>query len=568
MSSIPDSNARRTKTKRIPPRNGDEVQFVLSQLKKVSKTSNGWEACCPVHDDNTPSLSIKVKDDGKLLLHCHAGCEYHDVATALGIESPNGKAGRPAQSKTSGKKEKAPSTPAGKRASAEALKRLSEDEERGRRASTRMIELLQSPEDKSKPLPFPLDVFPEQLRQFIEESAESIPCPPDYIAHAVLAVVSSFIGPGRTLRIKGTWVERAVIYAATVGHTGSRKSPSMELAMLPARTLDKMLHDEGENRQHITTDVTVESLADVLPPNPRGLLVYRDEMTGWVASLNQYKGGKGADRQFWLSAWSCQDYTVNRKGKPPVRITRPYLSVIGNIPPDMLGELADRRGREDGFVDRILFSYPDPVRVRWTEKELNPALEQAYVDACLWIGELPDAELKFTDKARREFVEWYDEHNSSCDGPAGSWAKMDGYCARFVSILHHLRIGYTTPEALKRLSALDVRQERVRGAIRLVNYYKNHARRALSIMKAKKVGGTLSRLLAFIMNAPNYKVHPRNLIGAQIAPNTDEAKSMLRKLEAMGLGEVVEGERRKDEFYFQGRDDLEKRATEFEDTEE
>ena len=123
------------------------------------------------------------------------------------------------------------------------------------------------------------------------------------------------------------------------------------------------------------------------------MLVYRDELTGLVASLNQYKGGKGGDKQFWLTPWSSQDYTVNRKGKEPLRIERPFLSVIGNIPPDMLGDLADRRGREDGFIDRILFAYPDPVTVKWTDEVPDAKLEKKYVDACLKIGKLPDTTL-------------------------------------------------------------------------------------------------------------------------------------------------------------------------------
>ena len=43
----------------------------------------GWIACCPAHDDRTPSLSIQTGTGGKLLVHCHAGCEQADVLAAL-----------------------------------------------------------------------------------------------------------------------------------------------------------------------------------------------------------------------------------------------------------------------------------------------------------------------------------------------------------------------------------------------------------------------------------------------------------------------------------------------------
>ena len=39
--------------------------------------------CCPAHDDKHPSLSIRDSDDGKVLVHCHAGCAQDDVVAEL-----------------------------------------------------------------------------------------------------------------------------------------------------------------------------------------------------------------------------------------------------------------------------------------------------------------------------------------------------------------------------------------------------------------------------------------------------------------------------------------------------
>ena len=58
----------------------------LSCLDKVKPTGRGkWMACCPAHDDNTPSLSIKETEGGDLLLHCFAGCSAADVVAAVGF---------------------------------------------------------------------------------------------------------------------------------------------------------------------------------------------------------------------------------------------------------------------------------------------------------------------------------------------------------------------------------------------------------------------------------------------------------------------------------------------------
>ena len=43
-----------------------------------------WVACCPAHDDRSPSLSIKLESDGKVLLHCFGGCQTDDVLGAVG----------------------------------------------------------------------------------------------------------------------------------------------------------------------------------------------------------------------------------------------------------------------------------------------------------------------------------------------------------------------------------------------------------------------------------------------------------------------------------------------------
>ena len=64
-----------------------------------------------------------------------------------------------------------------------------------------------------------------------------------------------------------------------------------------------------------TDDATVESLAPILMKNPRGLIQIRDELAAWVTSANQYKGGKGSDRQFWLSNWAGVQACVDRKGR-------------------------------------------------------------------------------------------------------------------------------------------------------------------------------------------------------------------------------------------------------------
>ncbi len=64
-----------------------KVQVLLSRLQKVrSEGRHRWKACCPAHDDGTPSLSVRALDDGRVLLHCFAGCEVEAILDAVGLQ--------------------------------------------------------------------------------------------------------------------------------------------------------------------------------------------------------------------------------------------------------------------------------------------------------------------------------------------------------------------------------------------------------------------------------------------------------------------------------------------------
>jgi hypothetical protein len=61
------------------------IDQLVPRLNKARRGSNGWTACCPAHNDSNPSLSIATGSDGRILLHCHRGCEPANIRRALGI---------------------------------------------------------------------------------------------------------------------------------------------------------------------------------------------------------------------------------------------------------------------------------------------------------------------------------------------------------------------------------------------------------------------------------------------------------------------------------------------------
>jgi hypothetical protein len=61
------------------------IEAVLGRLDGVAKLGKGHKAQCPAHGDKTPSLSVKEGDDGRVLIHCFAGCLIEDITAAMGL---------------------------------------------------------------------------------------------------------------------------------------------------------------------------------------------------------------------------------------------------------------------------------------------------------------------------------------------------------------------------------------------------------------------------------------------------------------------------------------------------
>jgi hypothetical protein len=63
---------------------GEEL---VTRFAKARQNGRGkWMACCPAHNDKSPSLSIAEAPDGRILIHCFAGCAANEVLEAVGLE--------------------------------------------------------------------------------------------------------------------------------------------------------------------------------------------------------------------------------------------------------------------------------------------------------------------------------------------------------------------------------------------------------------------------------------------------------------------------------------------------
>lgn len=69
----------------------EDIKGIFGNLKgfKALRPGTGkrssFQSCCPAHEDNSPSLKIDVTHDGRILLHCFAGCDVHEICSASNI---------------------------------------------------------------------------------------------------------------------------------------------------------------------------------------------------------------------------------------------------------------------------------------------------------------------------------------------------------------------------------------------------------------------------------------------------------------------------------------------------
>jgi Protein of unknown function (DUF3987) len=447
--------------------------------------------------------------------------------------------------------------------------------------------------------PFPTEVFPAPLRKVIEQGAKALPCPPDYIGVDMLAVVAAAMGSTMQVEVKTGWVEPCILYMAVVGDPSSLRSPALSIAVEPVYALqrryaEKYDADKQQNDKEIKTyerelwkwqkkaaesplsagekpveptepcmaqcwadDATNEALGEVLFQNPHGVILIQDELAGWVRSMNMYRGGKGADRQRWLKRWSAAPDVVNRKNrKQPLLLNRPFVQVVGNINPEVLTDLRDELGRNDGLLPRLLFSYAETIPITWNEHILTLDAREAYAAVVNKIVEArgdtsaPLRTLTFTPggfEAFRRVIEAMLEQQNHPDtsmAMKGCLGKMKGYAARLAGIMHMAR--WASGEQCHRDKIDEIS---VMAAGSLTDYFTAHAEKvygALELTPAdKKVELAMQWIRKHGGKATAREIRMNGVAGVKSAT---EAKSLLHTLADRGYGTVEDGEKGKITF--------------------
>ena len=284
------------------------------------------------------------------------------------------------------------------------------------------------------PPSLPAELIPSPLRTWTVDIAERASIPLEFVVCPALVGLSAVVG--RSVAIQPSqfddWVVVPNLWGGVVGRPGVMKTHAVNEALKPLNRLaaeardrfqaeenakstlrdsleaqitavksemvkaaksQKGMDDLQQNlailkealrkavvveRRYITQDATVEKLGELLKENPRGLLVSRDELAGWLRTLDNH--GREGEREFFLESWNgTGSYTFDRIGRGTIHIPAVTVSLVGGIQPGKLRVYIDEATSEgsgaDGLLQRLqLMVWPDGVGPweksdRWPNRE-------------------------------------------------------------------------------------------------------------------------------------------------------------------------------------------------------
>ena len=244
------------------------------------------------------------------------------------------------------------------------------------------------------------------LENWVIQTAENTNAPVDYVAFSLLAGAAGIIGLSRIISTQTDWVQHCAIWLGIVGDPSSGKSPAIKPIRDILNTIEKerkpyylkayrhwegayVIAEQKEKEWHrkikknpkdnlsrpddavlpeqpspyhlLYGDTTQESIAEELGRNVKGALVLRDELSGWIESMNRYSSGH-SEKSFWLETFSGGKFIINRVkfGTDRHEIEDLMASVFGTIQPKKLIQTVFKDSG-DGFLARFLWVYPAPI---------------------------------------------------------------------------------------------------------------------------------------------------------------------------------------------------------------
>jgi predicted transcriptional regulator len=398
-----------------------------------------------------------------------------------------------------------------------------------------------TPEDlisKLPPVPtFELDLLPASLGPMVSDVASRMQVPVDFPAIVAVATLAGVCGRRAAIQPKAlddSWIVVPNLWGAIVADAGMMKSPVIKAVTSVAQSVEKQWRSEYEarlqahgaekrrwtlkhevwdkkykkhletrtpgdpetppdspepgsepkspaQRRLMTTDATLESLHKLLEQNPAGIFVLRDELTGWLTSLE--KIGRESERAFYLECWNGDSsFTLDRIGRGSVYVENCCVSLFGGLQPSRLRsyfeDAIEDRSQNDGLIQRFqLLIWPDKLP-GWSYKDQRrdaDAFKKAE-EAYRGIAELDSEKqlrMKFSEDAQQFFVEWLTKLMSDDLQNDDLHPSLESHFSKYRSLMPSLALLLSLADSNRDLVDLKYAEQ----AARWCKYLMGHAHR-------------------------------------------------------------------------------------------
>jgi hypothetical protein len=421
------------------------------------------------------------------------------------------------------------------------------------------------------------DIFPESLAAPIEILATRMNLKPECYALALISGVSRFLKNGSSTMLVEEWNRYR---CRTLGYFGVMiaEASQMKTPVLNAMIADPLAAMRENNQKKFEaqkkayevefeqwknskdedkgpapdapvekfayiTKATWEGIAGMVGRAPtQGILWLCDELAGFFNSANQYRSGKGSDKEDLLECWSGNGAVIARAAGTTVNVGAVSLSIYGNIQPKVLAPFLGDGSDNNGTFARFDFVQQPPALTQITlglsKIDINPMLQALYerVDA------IPVTEFALDEEARKLFVDYYNHCqrlrlNHPKQGMRAMLGKAAEKVGRVATILHCIHAAHLGSEVSPQIPA-----SRVRAAIKWVEYT---TQQALSINLEICEPAALAPSLAKIISLSERKggmVSARDVslaFDSKHRPSGQQIREWFRELVILKYGEVT-----------------------------
>lgn len=357
---------------------------------------------------------------------------------------------------------------------------------------TNQQETLNSDIDKAKSTKhsFPTEIFPRSIQDLIKNAEETVGYNPEYLSAGILSTCATAIGSSVKL-FNGSYNNPPILWLNIIGRSGDGKTHPLKFAKQPIAEMDKKsftkFHSDmqkyynskeknGEKpiyNKTILSDFTPEKLSETLQYNKKGVLIFRDELLGWIKSFDKYK--KGGDQQMYLEFFNGDAISVDRVSKGSIRVENPNVNILGGMQPKVLKDMASNNRENDGFLARFLFVYPEDLKSNiFTGKQIDKSQYQSYNKLIQDLFTTDNKTLKTSESQIEIYKEWQSRKVKEChydDLETLIQSKLETYVWRLALILE--MIDQTTTNTFSD----NLSDKSLNNAIILVEYFRENALR-------------------------------------------------------------------------------------------